>query len=372
MMKFRTIMTAALALTMVAGTVSAQQMLGDDKNKDRRRNNSRNQKLEVGSDAPPITISEWVKGDPVEEFEEGHAYVVEFWATWCGPCIKNMPHLTKLQEAYQDSVTFIGVSDEKANVVRPFVAKNEMRMGYTVAVDDRSKTNNAYMKAAGQTGIPAAFIVDGNGKIAFIGHPAEPEFEEILAKVADGRYDPKLEEAAQPLMRQVEYSRKMEDWPVCERYLDEIIDLDPYIFNNVAIKKFRILLMDKKNTDEAIAYVKNELMLKYADDGETMSELAELILTDAEILRTDEARLKPLALELATAGVTKDEVHVDQMRILGMALHRNGNTEEAIRVQEKAYFMADPSLKPEFKRILDSYHREVGGKGRAGIRGRRR
>ncbi|WP_437918099.1 TlpA family protein disulfide reductase [Sphingobacterium sp. LRF_L2] len=50
----------------------------------------------VGDPAPPIRYSKWLKGTPVENYEKGHIYVIECWATWCGPCIAAMPHLSEL------------------------------------------------------------------------------------------------------------------------------------------------------------------------------------------------------------------------------------------------------------------------------------
>ena len=67
------------------------------------------QTLKVGDPAPKIEVKSFVKGEPVKTFEAGKTYVVEFWATWCGPCKTSIPHLSELQKKHP-AVTFIGVS----------------------------------------------------------------------------------------------------------------------------------------------------------------------------------------------------------------------------------------------------------------------
>ena len=150
--------------------------------------------LKVGSAAPAITASNWVQGTEVKSFEKGKVYVVEFWATWCGPCIKNIPHLTELSKAHKD-VTFIGMAsserpakdakeDNRLEVVKKFVKDQGDKMTYAVAYDADRKMSETWMKPAGQNGIPCAFIVNGEGKIAFIGHPATPEFQAEVEKLS--------------------------------------------------------------------------------------------------------------------------------------------------------------------------------------------
>src|SRR5947208_1155637 len=48
--------------------------------------------LHVGDRAPGLSVSKWLKGEPVTQFQPGKVYVVEFWATWRQPCIKSIPH----------------------------------------------------------------------------------------------------------------------------------------------------------------------------------------------------------------------------------------------------------------------------------------
>jgi len=151
-------------------------------------------KLAVGDKAPAIKVEKFVKGEPVTGFEKGHVYVVEFWATWCGPCRQVFPHLSEMQREFKDKgVTFIGTNiwEDKSYTpdtlakVEKFVKEQGDKMDYTVAYDGADKAmDKAYMQASGRRGIPSAFIVDGEGKVAWMGHPGEmePELKKIVGK----------------------------------------------------------------------------------------------------------------------------------------------------------------------------------------------
>lgn len=153
--------------------------------------------LKVGDAAPPIKIDEWVKGDPVAAFEKGKVYVVEFWATWCPPCRAAIPHLTKLQRQYKDA-TVIGVTgserkpesgpDNRLDNLRKFVKDQGDSMDYRVAYDSDREMMKDWMEAAGRNGIPAAFIVGGDGHIAWIGHPSK--LDEPLGKAVEESKQP--------------------------------------------------------------------------------------------------------------------------------------------------------------------------------------
>jgi len=191
-----------IAALLLAGSLPAQE----EKKADRPY------PLMVGDPSPPLAVQTWVKGDASGALEKGKVTVVEFWATWCGPCIHNMPHLSDLQERYAEKgVKVVGVNiwDDPAKV-EPFMRETapihdksgDEIMRYAVAIEEKEdpddvekgKMAREWMAAAGRDGIPCAFLVDREGRIAWIGHPAS--LDEPLAKVVAGEWDLEAEKSA--------------------------------------------------------------------------------------------------------------------------------------------------------------------------------
>lgn len=155
------------------------------------------QDLTVGSPAPALDVEAWLKGEPVTAFAPGRVYLVEFWATWCAPCIAGMPRLTELQAQLGDSVTVIGVNiweeppgkpitDQTRARVARFVAENDAKMGYRVAFDGGAQgAAKAWLQAAGLGSIPQVFIVDGSGVIAHIGPLQTAALRQVIAGTHD-------------------------------------------------------------------------------------------------------------------------------------------------------------------------------------------
>jgi len=144
---------------------------------------------ELGDPAPPLKISAWVKGQPVDlaTAKGKRVVIVEFWATWCPSCRASIPHLTAMQKKFKDAI-FVGVTDEDVALVKKFVTKMGDQMDYVVAVDEVSKTGAGYMTAFGQDGIPYAFIVDQDSRIVWHGDPMDG-LDKAVVEVLAGKFD---------------------------------------------------------------------------------------------------------------------------------------------------------------------------------------
>ena len=223
-MKTRLLLTAAIAAALVLASV------------DRPRAAAASGELGIGSDAPALDIEHWIQDGngffkPVTEFEKGKVYVVEFWATWCGPCISSMPHLAELQNKYRgENVQIVSVSDETVDEVKDLLAQENADVGKTFAEitsayclttdPDRSVYRN-YMEAADQQGIPTSFIVGKTGVVEWIGHPMD--LDEPLEAVVNDSWDREAFKKEMELQKQFEQNmQKVAMLASAERFEDAI------------------------------------------------------------------------------------------------------------------------------------------------------
>jgi thiol-disulfide isomerase/thioredoxin len=191
--------------------------------------------LRMGSTAPKLRVEQWLKGPEIKEFEPGHVYVVEFWGTWCGPCVDSIPHLNELQAKYGSRLTVIGVASIEQGTRESELAElNEFMsstlMDYAVAFDSTGWMEEKWLKASAAPGIPHAMVVNGSGTILFIGHPMNLDEEELgnpLEQIMNGTWEAsedyrkyleseklsfEAEEKVGELESQVEEARAATDW----------------------------------------------------------------------------------------------------------------------------------------------------------------
>jgi thiol-disulfide isomerase/thioredoxin len=91
---------------------------------------------------------------------KGRVVLVNFWATWCVPCRKEMPDLQALYDKYKDhGFVVFSISDEEANKVKPFIA--EKKISYPILLDPGRKVNDLFIIQA----IPENFVYDREGKL---------------------------------------------------------------------------------------------------------------------------------------------------------------------------------------------------------------
>ncbi len=122
--------------------------------------------------APNFVVDKWLTPQPNTD---GKFILIDFWATWCGPCKAAIPHLNGLYAKYKDQVTFVGLSDEQEDKVRALASPH---IDYSVAIDPGARM----MRQIEVKGIPHAMLIDPHGYVRFEGMPGYLN-EENLGKL---------------------------------------------------------------------------------------------------------------------------------------------------------------------------------------------
>lgn len=117
--------------------------------------------LQGSTDLPKLKLSDWENSQPYSlEDLKGKIVVLDFWATWCGPCIASIPKNNAIAEKYKDDVVIIGICAKKGSEKMQAVVSDK-GIQYPVAIDVDDQTNDAY----DANGYPDYYIINKSGKL---------------------------------------------------------------------------------------------------------------------------------------------------------------------------------------------------------------
>jgi len=355
-------------------------------------------KLKVGDSAPSLQVSEWIQGEPVKIFEKDKVYLVEFWATWCGPCIQAIPHLNGIANRFRDKgLVVIGqnVHEKDLKLVRPFVNKMGDKMTYAVSLDDRSKMKYGamavtWLASAGQKSLPTTFLIGKDGRIAWIGHPMKLQ-ENVIEQVLDGSFDVAKEatrfqeEALKNERREMDEEKALveevmkdpefqdlfrlttllekqirnKQWPEAEATLAATAKLVPAEARELIIAEGSMgILLGKGEIDAAVRQAKT-MYEKFQHDPILLGGTAQKLLKESDL--TDEGL--EIAYQIATRvnEVSKGKIP-GALASLARASYMKGDKEKAIQLQQEAigqtanFPKMNPAVKEKLQNTLDSYN----------------
>ncbi|WP_428940565.1 redoxin family protein [Fontivita pretiosa] len=318
--------------------------------------------LKPGDPAPPLAVGKWIKGEPVTQFEKDKIYVIECWATWCGPCVAAIPHVTELQKKYaKDGLIVIGqnVWEEDTSKVEPFVKKMGDKMDYRVVLDDTTdggsgKMAQTWLAAAGQDGIPCSFIVGKTGKIEWIGHPMvmEPVLKQVIAGTFDAQKQAKLDAAKQQLGQDLTRAMRAGNVDQALKVIDAFETQNPEMAGELAGIRFQLLL-EKKDYDAAYKAAATAGQA-FNDNPQALNEISWMIVDTPGLEKRDLDLAEKLASRAVELTERDDAAILDT---LARVYFEKGRIDKAVELQTEAVSKAPQEQKGQLEATLEKYRK---------------
>lgn len=308
------------------------------------------QALKPGNEVTTQAIREarFIQGEAPESWKPGNVYILECWATWCGPCIDAIPHVDALYDKYHTrglNIIGMNVFEDGEAKVRKFVLKKKDGMSYPVAyVGNGGAFETSWLVPAGVMGIPHAFIVK-DGKLLFGIHPAsisEDMVESLLAGgerekqvVAEIMLAQKSGDEIAALEEKFHTAMAQSDYPNAESTISKIEALDK---NYHALGMYKCMLsMEKNEWDAAIGHIDS------IQNASARKGVASMLFMNSEMTN----KKLPASFLAGLVGILSKETDVEapgsplEPAALAIILYKLEKKPEAIKAAELAVSNAE-------------------------------
>ena len=308
--------------------------------------------IEVGDKAPTLKgVKSWYNGEVLDPGAEGKITILDFWATWCGPCRDSIPHLNDLYDQYKsEGVVIAGITNEGKDKVDPFLKR--LPMHFPVGMDTRGTTKRTYM--AGRDGIPQAFLIDKKGIVVWEGHPMDG-LDNVLAQVVAGTWSVekalsggKVRKQKEQLQQELMAMMMEKDTDGALGILDKLAEIDP---NPAGVALFRAqLLMEEGRAGEAQQAFR-KVMRDSNDSPEVLGEIAWNVLQFPRQHRDLKIAIDGAERAVELTGRKK----LEHLETLALSLYYLGDLDGAAKIQQEAVDKAGDRNREGFEESLKYY-----------------
>lgn len=297
--------------------------------------------LVIGEKVKDIKITDFITNTPNEKDFKGKYLVIDFWATWCAPCLQSVPHFNKLQNHFEKNseILFISLTDETPQKVKRILNKISFT---SIVVSDQSKETIKNYKI---NYLPQTVIVDKNNIVRWIGVPEELTIAIIEKVISTADWIPEDKTNTDKLVQALPKKIKSENIPVILNQLNNSL-------NN--IYSFNLTFADKNASRSSnLSMVQGKYIELNSDLINILSKLIRKPVT--EIIVSEKFKDKTFNLLYKNSNINKDNINMDvfleQLKIIKNNILLALDLEEKIESKKTTVYLL---------KVADKFKLEIG------------